>query len=122
MTKRGHISMETKLASALLALGIVPYEHAKKMSAAQIISLVHWHHNILHSTEPNNEFWNIEPMPIMEHRKRFPIDAAIAAKVKRLRGDTCSKPGKKIPKRPDGGWPKGQRKLQGRGFERRAGT
>lgn len=117
MSARAHISLETKLASALLALGIVPYEHAKKMSAAQLISLVEWHHNILHSTEPNNEFWNIEPMPIMEHRKRFPVDAAVAAKVKRLRGETRQGPRKKIAPRP---FSKQHRPLRSRNtFERR---
>lgn len=114
MTKRASISLEKKLASALLALGHIAYLHAKLMTAAQIISLYHFHHNILHSTEPNNEFWNIEPMPIMEHRKRFPIDAAVAAKVKRLRGETCAGPRQKIPQRVNA-WPaKGTRKFQSR--------
>lgn len=119
MSDRAHINLKTKLASALLALGHIEYSHAKLMSAAQIISLFEFHHNILHSTEAINEFWNIEPMLLVEHRRRFPIDAAIAAKIKRLRGETGMGPRKKIPRRANPWPPRGSRKLQSRGFERR---
>lgn len=120
MTDRAHINLTTKLASALLALGHIPYSHAKLMSAEQIISLYQFHHNILHSTVPINEPWNIEPMLYVEHRKRFPIDAAVAAKIKRLTGQTRTGPRKQIPQRADGGWPaKGSRKLQSKPFEKR---
>lgn len=109
-TGRAHIGLQTKLASALLALGHVPYEHAKLMSPQQIISLYQFHHNILHSTVPVDEFWNLAPLLIGEHRARFHQDAAVAAKIKRLRGEKRQRP-KKL-------WPK--RKIQSRGFERRA--
>jgi hypothetical protein len=107
-TGRAHISMQTKLASALLKLADVPYEHAKLMSPQQIISLYQFHHNILHSTVPVDEFWNLEPLLIGEHRGRFQQDAAVAAKIKRLRGEKKARP-KKL-------WPK--RKIQSRGFSR----
>jgi len=116
MTTRAHIPLKTLLASALRALGHVPYEHAKLMTADQIISLYQWHHNILHSTEPINEFWNIEPMLIAEHRRRFPIDAAAAAKIKRIRGETCAGPTKPIPQHVNPWPPKGVRKIQSKGF------
>lgn len=117
MSNRKKIPLKTLLASTLRALGHVPYAHAKLMSEDQIISLYQFHHNILHSTEPIDEYWNIEPLLIAEHRKRFPIDAAVAAKLKRLTGQTGNGPKHKINSRTE--WPKG-RKLQGRGFERRA--
>lgn len=117
MTARAHIPLKTKLASTLRALGHVPYADAKLMTEDQIISLYQFHHNILHSTEQINDFWNIEPMLLVEHRKRFPIDAAAAAKIKRLRGETGAGQRKPIAARV-APWPKG-RKLPSRGFERR---
>lgn len=37
MSRRAHIGLETKLAAALLTLGDVPHEHAKQMTARQIV-------------------------------------------------------------------------------------
>ena len=84
MAKREHISLKTKLASALLMLGYVPYSDAKQMTADQVISLFHWDHNILHGIEVNNEFWNLTPKLIREHREKSKRDTAIVAKSKRL--------------------------------------
>src|SRR5882672_6296640 len=60
--RRKHISLVTKLASALLALGHVRYEDAKLMTQDQIISLYQFDHGILHAIDPINEFWNLTPM------------------------------------------------------------
>jgi hypothetical protein len=62
--KRKHISWKTKYASALLALGHIPYADAREMSEDQIISLYHVDHNILNETENENrdKFWNLTPM------------------------------------------------------------
>ena len=82
--KRAHVSLKTKLASALLALGHVPYEDAKAMGADSLISLYHWDHGILHGIEVNNEYWNLTPRLIAEHREKSKRDTAIVAKSKRI--------------------------------------
>ncbi len=84
MSKREHISIKTKLASALLTLGHVDYSHAKGMTADQIISLYAWDHGILHAIEPIDSFWNLTPRLIAEHREKSKRDTAIVAKSKRL--------------------------------------
>jgi len=91
----------TKLASALLALGHVRYEDAKLMTQDQIISLYQFDHGILHAIDPINEFWNLTPMLVKDHREKSRRDTSIIAKVKRLRqapavaaGKPKTKPGK----------------------------
>jgi hypothetical protein len=81
---RGPLSLKTKLASALLALGDIPYEHAKRMTADQIISLYHFDHGILHGIEQINEPWNLTPRLIRPHREKSKRDCGIVAKVKRI--------------------------------------
>lgn len=83
--KRAHISLKTKLASALLALGHVPYDDAKALTADQLISLYHWDHGILHGIEINDEYWNLTPILIQTHREKSKRDTAIVAKSKRIR-------------------------------------
>lgn len=70
MTRRAHISLNTKLASTLFARGDVPYDDAKKMTADQIVSLYEFHHNIRHAEEGSIHFANLEPMLRAAHRKR----------------------------------------------------
>lgn len=82
--KRAHIGLKTKLASALLALGDVDYEHAKLMSEDQILSLYQWDHGILHAIEPNDTYWNLRPALINPHRQKSRGDTRAIAKVKRL--------------------------------------
>ena len=82
--KRKHISVKTKLASALLALGHVPYEDAKQMSADQIISLYQFDHGVLWSIDPIDEPWNLTPRLINPHREKSKIDTGIVAKTKRI--------------------------------------
>lgn len=84
MAKRKRISDRTKLAAALLALGHVPHEHAKLMTADQIISLYHFDHNILHALDPIDEPWNLAPVLIAPHRQKSRKDTGIVAKVRRV--------------------------------------
>jgi hypothetical protein len=80
VAKGAHISLLTKLAAALLALryqdetgalvALIPHEHAKLMSAEQIVSLFQFHHHpIPHEAGGPDEPWNLDPILIMAHRK-----------------------------------------------------
>lgn len=85
--RRKHLPLKTKLASALLALGDIPYDHAKEMTADQLISLYHFDHGMLHeSGHPQRDmYWNITPRLIKAHRVKTRQDAAIVAKGRRIR-------------------------------------
>jgi hypothetical protein len=85
--QRKHISWKTKCAAALLQLRGVPYDDAKQMTEDQFLSLFHWDHNILHSSEheDRDRFWNLTPMLIAAHREKTKTDAKIIAKGKRIR-------------------------------------
>jgi hypothetical protein len=115
---RAHINLTTKLASALLALGEIPYSDAKQMTAAQIISLYQFDHGILHGVVVIDEFWNLTPRLITPHRAKSRSDTGVVAKVKRLARVTeeasrrllAKEPGKSA--RPASRWPK--RKMQSR--------
>lgn len=84
---RKTLSLKTKLASALLALGDIPYGDAKEMTADQLISLYHFDHGMLHESEhPQRDmYWNITPRLIKVHRDKTKRDAAIIAKGRRIR-------------------------------------
>ena len=75
MVARKHTSWKTKYASALLALGHIPYDDAKLMTEDQIISLYQLDH----------KYWNLTPMLIKEHREKTKRDVKVIAKGKRLR-------------------------------------
>lgn len=95
--KRAHISLKTKLASALLQMlhddgagklvPIIPYEDAKRMTADQIISVFHFDHGILHAIKPIDEPWNLTPRVIPGHRIKSRKDTGAVAKVKRITGE-----------------------------------
>lgn len=87
MTKRKHISLKTKYASALLALGDIPYDDAKQMTENQIISLYQIDHNILHETgSPDvDKYWNLTPTLIQAHRTKTKTDIRAIAKGRRIR-------------------------------------
>lgn len=87
MSRRKHISWKKKYASALLALGDIPYGHAREMTADQMISLYHVDHGILHETENENvdQWWNLTPRLISVHRLKTKADAKIIAKSRRIR-------------------------------------
>ena len=70
MSRRSHISMETKLASALLQLGDVEYEHAKLMHEKQIISLYQFDHGIRKAEDGTDHFSNLTPRLIAAHREK----------------------------------------------------
>lgn len=77
------------LAATLRELLEIPYEHAKVMSAEQIISLVqfdHIHHHALNKHEPwVDDHWNLDPLLIGGHRiKTRTIDVPVIAKTKRI--------------------------------------
>lgn len=140
MTDRRALNMETKLASALLALGDIPYLDAKAMGAANLISLYQFDHNIRHAEGGTIDFWNLAPTLIIPHRiKSATVDvpemtrnrsaqdsqAIHLAKLASRAGDYAgaavilSSVKKKSRLKPKRAWPKG-RKIQNRGFERRA--
>lgn len=85
---RKHVSWKTKYASALLALGHIPYADAKQMTEDQIISLYHVDHfPHLHSSEhPDRDaYWNLTPHLIQAHRTKTKTDAKVIAKSRRIR-------------------------------------
>jgi hypothetical protein len=98
MTKRPHISLTKKLASALLTIRVeedgklvpfIDHETAKTLTAAQIISLFHFdHYPIAVWMDGSDEPWNLVPKPIMEHRvKTAKYDTPASAKADRVTED-----------------------------------
>lgn len=85
--RRKHITLKTKLASALLALGHVTYNDAKKLTEDQLIRKYQWDHNILHETGhlDRDKYWNLTPMLIEAHRLKTKSDQKLIAKGRRLR-------------------------------------
>lgn len=89
---RKSISLSVKLAATLLMLTdadgspLIPHEHAKLMSADQIISLFQFdHYPIRHEAGGPDEPWNLVPRMIVPHRiKTAKIDIPEAAKIKRI--------------------------------------
>lgn len=123
MTARAHINKDTKLAATLLALGDIPHDDAKLMSADQIISLYHFDHGELHAFTKNNHFSNLTPRLITPHRRKSRTDTGIVAKVRRLTKEQEAFQ-RKVLARPcgekrqrTGNWP--SRKMRGRGFPKR---
>lgn len=96
MSKRAHISDRTKLAATLLQMlrpndagqlvPVIPHEHARLMTADQIISLFHFDHYPLCKADGGpDEPWNLEPRPIREHReKTAKVDVPQMAKTRRV--------------------------------------
>ena len=109
---RAHISLKTKLASALLTMlrpnadgklvRIIPHEEAKRLTADQILARFHWDHYPIRKADGGPDApWNLEPRPVDEHqRKTRQVDQPQLAKQRRLRGETKAKPKQKIPSRP----------------------
>src|SRR5262245_28783031 len=80
------MNLTDRLAAELLRRGDVPYEHAKLMTAAQMISLYECHHNIRRAEGGNDHFTNLEHMLRSAHRERTrKIDVPAIAKNKRVR-------------------------------------
>lgn len=91
MTKRAKIGDRTKLAAALLALGVIPYEDAKAMGETNFLSLFQFDHYPIRKTDGgSDEFWNLQPLTIMAHRgKTSKIDVPAIAKTKRIIAGTA---------------------------------
>lgn len=123
MSPRRHITLKTKLASALLALGHVPYLDAKQMSADQLISLYQWHHNMRHADDGTDHFSNLEPLLITAHREQTAkIDAPAMAKDRKIGRAVAAHQTRMVAKiqgepKPPSRWAKG-RKIASRGFQR----
>ena len=99
--KRRHVSLTTKLASALLmipqrdsvgrplldGLGhlvpMISLDEARSMTADQVCSLFEYDHSILHAIDGPALFWNLTPRFIAEHRAKTKKDKAALAKIKR---------------------------------------
>jgi hypothetical protein len=119
MTKRPrkHIPLSELLASALADK--LPQEQRdelrkQKVPAKQIIRMFTPDHNILHAIAGKDLWWNLTMrLRGPDLKAKDAQDTRIAAKIKRLRGETCTGPRKKIPARANP-WPKG------RTFEKRA--
>lgn len=82
-------TLTDKLAATLRELLEIPMDHAEKMSAEQIISLVtfdHIRHHALFKHEPwVDEHWNLDPLLRGGHKaKTRKIDQPQIAKTKRL--------------------------------------
>lgn len=77
------------IAACLRELFDIPYEHAKQMSAEQIISLVQFNHIHLHAQNKHEPWvdahWNLEPMLIAPHKERTrKLDVPQFYKTKRI--------------------------------------
>lgn len=89
MSRRPHISKDTKIASLLLEVWSlrgqgIPYREAKLLTAAQICSLAEWHHVTPHAMGGDVSPVNLTAMPILDHRRRTrEIDVPAIAKSKR---------------------------------------
>jgi hypothetical protein len=79
------VKQSTKTAAALLALGHIPYEHAKAMSEKEFLALYEWHHGIPRAEDGPDAFWNLTPLLRWEHRERTAkLDVPRIAKNKRV--------------------------------------
>lgn len=86
-------SLKVRLAAALCALRgadgerLIPHEHAKLMSADQVLSLFHFnHYPIRHVDGGPAEHWNLDPELIPAHREiTAKIDVPGIAKERRGR-------------------------------------
>ena len=116
---RKYIPLPERLASALSML--LPQEQrddlrARKVPAKAVIRLFTPDHIILHAHGGPGKWWNITMAlrgPNLKAKDNS--DTSIAAKVARIRGETCTGQRKRIPARVNP-WPmKGTRKIQSGG-------
>lgn len=94
MTKKAHISLREKLASALAHMMVevdgkleraIPYQDAKRMTADEVLSLFHFDHGIFESIGGPTAHWNLTPRFIQDHRvKTAKIDRPAMAKADRI--------------------------------------
>lgn len=98
---RRHISLTTKLAAMMLMvpqrdefgrpkvdgmgnfISMLTYDEARQMTARQVVSLIQWDHSVLHALSGSDEFWNLTPRFLLEHRAKTKKDVKALAKIKR---------------------------------------
>jgi len=122
MSKRKAIKRKEYLAAALACL--LPQDQRDALRAARVpaeavLRLFTPDHIVLHCFEtPRRDEWhNLTPALRPAHAEKSRRDTKIAAKVKRLRGETCAGPKKKIPQRRNPWPPKGSRTFFNRAAE-----
>lgn len=101
----------------------IPYEHAKQMSADQVISLFHFDHGIHHTIGGSAAHWNLTARFIKEHRaKTSEVDRPRIDKTKRIvegqeafRARMLAKTG--VPIDASKNPAKSKAKLESRGFQ-----
>jgi hypothetical protein len=122
-SKRPHVNLTTKLASALLNMkrldengvwvSVIPHDEAKTLTADEIIARFDFHHGFAWSLGGGNHPSNLTPLPREDHRDRTAkIDVPTIAKVKRLSREQeefrsrvlARAPGE--PRARSGRWPK----------------
>jgi hypothetical protein len=81
--KRRHVPALTETCAALFALGLIPYDDAKQMTARQFRSLFHFDHNVLHALGGTIHFTNLAPMLIKPHRRKSTNDRKLIEKTYR---------------------------------------
>lgn len=62
---------------------IIPWDHAKQMTAHQICSLFEWDHAVFDTWHGSNHPTNLTPLLISEHRAKTRNDQGVIAKVRR---------------------------------------
>lgn len=82
--KRKDPTLKDKLAATLRELGRIPYDHARLMTADQVISLFQFDHGIYHVHEGSDEHWNLTPLFIMPHREKTKVDIKQIRKTDRI--------------------------------------
>ena len=81
-------TLKDKLAATLRELFKIPYDHAKLMSADQVISLANFDHIVLHAHGGSDEHHNLQPLLIADHRKKTAeVDVPRFAKGERIRAE-----------------------------------
>lgn len=98
MSKRAHIGLKTKLASALCQMlmpdengNLVPvirYEDSKLMTEDQVLSVFGWDHYPIRKADGGPDVhWNLTPRPILGHRRKTAQkDIPEMAKADRIKG------------------------------------
>jgi hypothetical protein len=84
--RRNRPTLTEQLAAALLALGHIPFEHAREMTAKQIIGLYQFDHwPIRVEAGGTNHPSNMRPLLIAAHRKKTAADNREIGKIRRTR-------------------------------------
>lgn len=86
--RRKSISLTTKLAACLAELQCArgaPFtrDELRGMTAAQMLSLFQWDHSTLHAIGGSDEYWNLTPYLILDHRAKTKNDRRELRKNKR---------------------------------------